>query len=938
PADYEMDPEILDQFGEAAVTGALRHHPTISIVMDPDDLWNESPDSESGGIYPNPYGGTGNQFLPGWGEPRDWERSCSAEFIGFEQVPGKQVDCGIRIAGNYARHPNRYKHHLRLTFRRSYGAAKLKAPLFSRTDVDTFDDFILRGGNSESWTFPGASSNGPSTRANVQYIRDQFYKDAQAAMGHLTPSQEYFHLYLNGLYWGLYTLIERVDAHFMSQHLGGDEEDYDVMKQGNVLSDGSRGAWEEMFAISRSGMASNTNYEAIQEYLDLDNFIDYVLFNFWAGTADWRNNWRGGRLREPGAGFIYFNWDGERGLGDRSPRSFTFDSTGTNREWTYHATELHHDLKANPEYRIRFADRLNKHLFNDGALTPENAAALYNARAEEIIPSLVAESARWGDRQRPDDPYTTENEWKEMFDFMNGSFFPQRTPVLLGQLRATGVYPDTEPPVFSQHGGQVPIGYPLQILNEAGDVYFTTDGSDPRLVGGAINPAAIRVSGSLVETIAIGAGSDWRYDDSGTDLGTGWREAGYDDATWAQGPAPLGYGFVTDTTLGTIMNTSRNITAYLRGGFDLNGGDLLLGSTCDLHIDGGAIVYVNGVEVIRDEMPEGPISFTTLSSSDGNEGEFDEFPIPIEHFVAGENTIAVEVHNVSPGSSDMAFDMRLRLSGAPAAALEVTSPTIVRARSLEGGEWSALTEATFYNGDAASDQNLVISEIFYNPPGELEDGEFIELLNISDTAISLAGVRFDAGIQFEFSASSSLPPGGRVVLTPEDYTGRLANGGEELRLMASDQSVIRSFRYDDEDPWPTSADGLGRSLVLGNPMANPDHSLAESWLPSAEDGGSPGESGHAVPREGDDLETFFLGGRPVEVSVVDGRARVRVPRELGAGGADITIETSSDLRSWETGAASFDGIETDGGSAVMLWSLPLSDREVYARARITLSP
>ena len=128
---------------------------------------------------------------------------------------------------------------------------------------------------------------------------------------------------------------------------------------------------------------------------------------------------------------MFFMWDGERGLGDRWPRNFDFNSSGTNREWPVHATELHHNLKANPEYLIRFADRLNKHFFNNGVLTPENAAALYNARAEEIRPSLVAESARWGDRSRPNAPYTTQNEWQDMLDFMNEEFFPGRLAVLI---------------------------------------------------------------------------------------------------------------------------------------------------------------------------------------------------------------------------------------------------------------------------------------------------------------------------------------------------------------------------------------------------------------------------------------------------------------------------------------------------------------------------
>ena len=937
PADYEMDPEVVAQFGEAAVIDALEHHPTISLVLDPDDLWNESSDSAVGGIYPNPYGGTGNQFLPGWGTPADWERPGSVEFIGFGRVAGEQADCGVRIAGNFARHPNRYKHHLRVTFRRKYGQSKLVAPIFSRTDVDTFDDLILRGGNSESWTFPGATGNGPGTRANVQYLRDQYYKDSQVAMGHLSANQEYFHLYLNGLYWGFYTLIERVDAHFFSQHLGGDEADYDVMKQGNDLSDGSRAAWEEMFTISRSGLASQASYDAIQEFLDLDNLIDYILFNYHSGTVDWGNNWRAGRRREPGAGYMFLNWDGERALGDRGGNStFTYDATGRNT--SYHATELHHDLRANPEYRLRFADHVQRFMFNGGTLSPESNIARYNGRADEIRPSLIAESARWGDRQRPDNPYTIENEWKDELEWLTGTFFPQRHDVVLDQLRADDLFPDTAAPTFNQHGGQVAVGFPLLITNEGGDVYFTTDGSDPRLTGGNPNPDAIMTTGGIDRTDVVTAGSVWRYDDSGTDLGTAWRSTAYDDVSWPTGTAPLGYGTIDNTTRATTVNLARNITVYFRQSFTVTDVDLITAAECEIHADGGAVVYLNGTEVVRDNIAPGEIEYSTTSIDDGNEGVFDHYPIPLDSLVGGSNTIAVEVHNGTQFSSDMVLDLRLTISKPGAAALTITSPATVRARSFDNGEWSPITEATFTTGIPASAENLVISEINYNPPGPEEAGEFIELLNISANPISLAGVRFVTGIDYEFPPTDQLAPGAHIILTPADYGGQLDNGGETLTLLASDDSPIRSFRYNDKAPWPESPDGDGPTLVLANPPANPDHSLPESWLPSHSAGGSPGTTGTQTPPDGVDLIEFFLGADPIEIEFADGDRLIRVPRILNHAGGDLFVETSSDLQVWHRDQVRFEGLgEQLGLTGIMVWSLPPDSTDRFARVCIELT-
>ena len=938
PADYEMDPEVITQFGEQGVIDALRNHPTISLTMKPGDLFNESNNPDIGGIYSNPYGGTLDQFLPGWGTPREWERPGSVEFIGFNEVAGKQVNCGVRIAGNYARHPNRYKHHLRVTFRRKYGPAKLKARLFSRTSVDTFDDLILRGGNSESWTFPGSTGNGPGTRGNVQYIRDQFYKDSQAAMGHLSANQEYFHLYINGLYWGFYTLIERVDAHFLAQHLGGKEEEYDVFKQNNVLSDGSDEDWESMFSLSRSGLAGNTKYTAIQEYLDLDNLIDYLLFNFYAGNVDWRNNWRAGRRRTPGEGFRFFMWDGERGLGDRSGNStYTFDST--DRDWSYHATELHQDLAANPEYRILFADHIQRALFNDGPLTAINSKARYNARADEIRPSLIAESARWGDRQRPNNPYTIENEWKTELTWLNEVFFPLRTEVVMQQFRSKNLYPDVAAPTFNLHGGHVDAGFPLSITAESGLIYFTTDGSDPRLSGGAVNPEAQTISGSgSKKTIVIPAGTSWLYNDKGDDLGSAWRNAEFNDKDWSKGVAPLGFGLINGTTLETIINPSRSITVYFRQTFDINDAATVTAAECMAQIDGGAVIYINGTEIIRDNMPVGEITHLSRSTSDGNEGDFDSFSFPQQLLREGTNTIAVELHNISAGSSDMVFDLSLSKSQPAGSALSINSSTTVLARTYENEEWSAITEAAFTTGIPATADNLVISEIHYNPSGKSEEGEFIELLNISSTPISLAGVHFSEGINFTFNEESILDPGEHLVLTPVEYTGQLDNGGETITLVSREASIIRNFRYDDAKPWPESADGSGYSLVLANPASNPDHSLARNWLPGNVTGGSPGSDARICfdTTPGIDAVVFFLGKAPFTTRLEDDNVIVGIPRMLSAKGAEISIEISTDLESWDSNKAVFQGYNGHKGNAsTMLWSFPQSHQTLFARVRIT---
>lgn len=939
PADYEMDPRVITQFGEAEAIAALRHHPTISVVMTPDDLWNESTDSSDGGIYPNPYGGTGSQFRADMGEPREWERPCSVEFIGFEKVPSKKVNAGIRMAGNFARHPNRYKHHFRLTSRRDYGDSKFKGELFSRTDVDTFDDFILRGGNSESWTFPGTTGNGPGTRSTVQYIRDQYYKDAQIDMGNLSASQEYFHLYLNGVYWGFYTLIERVDAHFLSQHLGGEEEDFDVIKQANVLSDGSHDDWEAMYALSRAGLADAASYEAIQEYLDLNNFIDYMIFNFWAGTVDWRNNWRAGRRSRniDGFGFQFYNWDGERGLGDQGGnKTYIYNNTTTARSWAYHPNEMHHDLKLNPEYQMRFADRVQKHLFNDGTLTPERSALLYNDRIDEVLPSLITESARWGDLKRPADPYTTDNEWKVMLDYMNDTFFPLRNPVVISQFRVGGVFPDIDAPTFSQHGGQVPDGFPLLISADSGTIYYTTDGSDPRLEGGMTNPSAQISTGGFKNTAVIQDGSVWQYNDDDFSIGTSWKESAFDDSLWKTGNAPLGYGGVTNTTIATTLVNSPVITAYFRQDFEITDPTSIIATYLEASLDGGGIFYINGVEVYRDNMDEGPFEHGTLSLSDGNEGVFDRFDISKDHFVTGTNTLAIELHNVRTNSSDMGLDVRLFISEITEPDVNITLGQTIKTRALANDEWSALTEAAFYIGEPASSTNIVVSEIHYRPTGEAEN-EFIELLNISDSPVSFANVKFTDGISQEFNFDFILGPSERIVLGKNGvlpYGGMLRNAGENIRLEAADGSAIFDFDYKNGPKWPLTEGQVGYSIVLANPNSAPDPGEPESWLIGSQLGGTPGTGDFTTPLAGADLNAFFFDNELPRIVTIDGEPIVSIPREPNTDGAIIDIETSTDLINWQPGG-SFEGVTPQNE---MTWSLPVTGASLYARVRITLVP
>jgi hypothetical protein len=438
-ADYEMDPEITQapEYRDL-MEDALRALPVLSIVTRPEDMFDNT-----AGIYPKSQN-----------RGPSWERPCSAELILADGTEGFQIDCGIQCQGNSVRDPVKTpKHAFRLSFKGDYGPGKLEYPLFPGLPISTFDTLNLRADFNFSWLHWSEVQ-----RPRAQRTRDAFIKDCLRDMGSLSTHNRHVHLYLNGLYWGIYDPAERPDASFAEQYLGGTKEDYDVVNEGAVVH-GNMTAYNTMIAID--GLADPAQFELMKQYLDVTQYIDYTLLHFYVGHEDWgRNkNWYTIRRRSPGEGFRFVCWDGENTLGlpgyDRVSNPDT-------------ASGLHTKLIANSQYRLDFADRVHRHLFNDGALTPERVTERWMRRSREVELAIVAESARWGDYRRdvhqyssgPYELYTRDDHWIPERDRLLGDYFPGRTATVLAQLKSAGLYPmNAAAPVFNVNGGPVAPGF-----------------------------------------------------------------------------------------------------------------------------------------------------------------------------------------------------------------------------------------------------------------------------------------------------------------------------------------------------------------------------------------------------------------------------------------------------------------------------------------------
>ncbi len=151
-------------------------------------------------------------------------------------------------------------------------------------------------------------------------------------------------------------------------------------------------------------------------------------------------------------------------------------------------------------------------------------------------------------------------------------------------------------------------------------------------------------------------GSTWKYKDDGSNQGTAWQSSSFDDSSWSIGAGQLGFGDGDETT----VIASGHITYYFRKTVNIPDVNQYQNFIVDFYRDDGAVIYINGVEVIRDNMPTGAIAYNTFAFLAVDDGKSKiSYTLPISQFQSGINTIAVEVHQESIGSSDVSWDMQL---------------------------------------------------------------------------------------------------------------------------------------------------------------------------------------------------------------------------------------------------------------------------------------
>lgn len=811
---------------------------------------------------------------------RSYERPIHAEFYFPDGTVGFRSDVGLRVSASSWSRPrmrltstasspwptdSKQKPSFNLYFRDDYGNPKVNLPLNGPAhEVEDYSQFRIRAGKND---------------ISNPFIVDELVRRLSREMGNGASIGVINSLYVNAELKGYYNMVERLRAPFLSELYGtGDEVDWDILAFENGtdnIADGDKVAWNEM--ITRlNASTTEANWNRVLELADVANMADYYLINIYMATWDWpHNNWIAAKERSDRGRYRLYVWDAEGAMNNAGNRPISteminqFIKTGTGE-----LRDLWRGLNRWEEFRILFADRIQKHMFNDGVLDDRDQE---NSTIKQHFEELVSDFQQLLQLVRNQNAVITTkvNNWTRGDQGRRSYLFgPARE-----SFRNQDLWPTTTAPNFSKVGGSLAFGETLKITSAEGEIYYTTDGSDPRLFGGSTNPSAISQPGALVDLPLIALESTWSHNATDGDLGTLWKSPAYDDSAWLTGPGPLGYGNINDAgtpiPITTTVNSPipRQPTSYFRRTFEVPDASKIVDLKLKVRSDAGTVIHINGVEAFHDTNIPTNATYDTLptaDSSDGNEGDLDSYTIDANLLVIGTNVIAVELHN-NPGSSDMIFDLQLDASSTNDDNLPVVinGPTTVKARALVAGVWSPLTEANFTVATVpANSSNLAVVEMLYNPIGPdvaemnagFDDGDLFEFLRIQNTgpeSIDLGEVHFVTGIDFDFADANLrvLAPNGIALIVSNidafrarygtiydhliagEYTGQLNNGGENIRIIGSGDTILHEFEYDNATPWPDLSILDGHSIQILDSQG--DHNSGANWTSSAMLGGTP---------------------------------------------------------------------------------------------------
>lgn len=610
--------------------GESRNLPAISFAADPTFLWDKQL-----GIYLNSY--------------KDREIPISLEFFP-ENSRDYHLDAGMKIGGEnifrFAQKP------LNIYARGDYGSPHIAYKIFDDLPYTEFKQMYLRNGGDD-W---------PSTLIRDGMLQTVLKDRVSNPMMAFKPSV----LYLNGKFWGIHDIREKIDDQYFLLHYKTDPINLDHINDAYRVIEGDSTEFVNLvnFAASNN-LSDSANYAYVSTKIDIHSLMDFVIVQDFLANTSWGHNREMWRDRKDKKLWQWIMVDFDRG--------FNINNISYNQlSDLYNNFGLFQQLCANDQFKNEFVQRYAEHL--NHTFDPARVINKIDSVKTIIQNEIPRHIQKWGtyidsltiDIWGKTPGITSLTYWNAEVQKLR-DFVLQRsnysTQYLSNQFGLSG-RANLKISSSLLNEGKVEVNGFSENLGEE-NLYF----KNIPLKIKAYAPPGYDLKQWKEKVLStkmnlIPQSSFWRYSDASSTPTGSWASTNYNDTSWKLGTAQFGYGDGDEKTVISYgpNSQSKYITSYYRRAFQIDDLAAVKELTLKLMRDDGAVVYLNGNEILRSNISTGTISFSTLAStamSGTDESTFFEFTIDKTYLLTGTNVLAVEIHQSGETSSDVSFDLSL---------------------------------------------------------------------------------------------------------------------------------------------------------------------------------------------------------------------------------------------------------------------------------------
>lgn len=783
--------------------------PVVSIVTEQANLTDNTI-----GIYTtgtNGLVGNGSNTPVNWNQ--DWDRPANFELFDKTKTSRLNQELDISITGGWSRGNNQKS--LKISPRNKFGDNELRYDIFAASKPNhKYKDIQLRNSGNDffySMMRDGYMQTLVMNRMNIDGIA---YQPAVC--------------FMNGTYYGIQNLRERSSKDYIYSNYGLGEDDIVLLETWEIPYDANYTPLSNY--ISTNDIKQTAVYNKVAEMMDIDNFMSYMISQIFFANTDWPHNnvkiWK----KKDGGKWRWILYDTDFGYNlygtnyNHNSLSWALgEMSGTDPSNNPWSTLLLRKLTTNETFRKNFIDRFCIQL--SSTFEYNRSTKILDSLAANISSEISYHKSKWPSYRAFNDDITEMktfalNRPSYMLDFISSRFLNgvgnETVNISSNNEKASYTFNNekiVDPGIQLRYFKNQPFS--LKANAVAGYKFKHWE------IGGNTSGA----------TTLIANNSNWKYFDGNDMPASNWSSGAYNDEGWKNGNAPLGYNSSNSgitTTISYGANASNKYTtAYFRKTINITNLSSKNSFTVSTLADDGIVLYVNGTEVGRDNMPNGTISFPTVATTYNN-GVTASFNVPKELLVEGNNVIAAEVHQNSVSSSDLIFN--LQMSCTESTNIQTETNEIYTGTLTTGLIIKAIYEQSVFE-DPDKDLSVFINEVVSSNNtiadefGDKDD--FIEIYNAGETDVNIAGWYISdipsSPAAFQIPATdltkTLIPAKNRLVLWADDEPAqgilhlgfKLSKDGESLTL--SKQNYLGAMVVVDQVSVPFLEQNLSYSRI-----------------------------------------------------------------------------------------------------------------------------